>query len=298
VTPWGSYAHGVTPWATVPGGDSARGSTLRPHRGPTLAVVRSAPPAAALAAVLLLAACSAGPTQSHEQTGGGRAASEVAPGVMHRSFTAPGVPPFTGHLFDIDLARADVRLVVAPGNATGGARDVVGQLAAGYGRHVATNASFFGPDGRALGRVVAGGTVVSAGRAGSWGALVVRGGRAQVLAPGRLPRSGPVADVVVQGVPRLVVDGKVPALKQQTAARTAVCGEGTRLVLVVTTMARTRDFAAFLARPVAAGGAGCTQALNLDGGGSSQLDARLGDLRVSMPGAWGVPNALVAVPRP
>ena len=41
---------------------------------------------------------------------------------------------------------------------------------------------------------------------------------------------------------------------------------------------------------------GCRDALNLDGGPSTQLVARLGGLRTEVPGGWGVPNALIALP--
>jgi hypothetical protein len=103
--------------------------------------------------------------------------------------------------------------------------------------------------------------------------------------------------VVVQGLPRLVVDGKPTKLKPQTAARTAVCAGGARAVVVVTTPAQALDLAELLARPRDRGGFGCTDALNLDGGPSTQASVRLPGLNLDVPGGWGVPNALVFVPR-
>jgi Phosphodiester glycosidase len=44
------------------------------------------------------------------------------------------------------------------------------------------------------------------------------------------------------------------------------------------------------------GGLGCSDALNLDGGPSTQLVAKLPSLTVSVPGGWCVPNALIALP--
>jgi hypothetical protein len=65
----------------------------------------------------------------------------------------------------------------------------------------------------------------------------------------------------------------------------------------VSTKVETTAFARFLADPPDQGGLGCRDALNLDGGPSTQLVAKLPALSLSLPGGWGVPNALVVVPR-
>jgi uncharacterized protein YigE (DUF2233 family) len=85
-------------------------------------------------------------------------------------------------------------------------------------------------------------------------------------------------------------------LKPQRAERTAVCAEGSVIVLVISTKAETTAFARFLAEPLEKGGLGCEVALNLDGGPSTQLVVKLPGLALSLPGGWGVPNALVVAP--
>ena len=102
--------------------------------------------------------------------------------------------------------------------------------------------------------------------------------------------------LVVQGIPRLVVGGKVSGLKPQFAERSAVCAEGSVVTLVVSTKAEATTFARFLADPTNKGGLGCLAALNLDGGPSTQLFVKLPGLELSLPGGWGVPNALVVTP--
>jgi hypothetical protein len=57
------------------------------------------------------------------------------------------------------------------------------------------------------------------------------------------------------------------------------------------------EFAHFLALPRSAGGLGCRNALNLDGGQSTQLHAALPGLSLEMRGGAAVPNALVVIPR-
>jgi len=133
------------------------------------------------------------------------------------------------------------------------------------------------------------------GKQRSWGALVIDGTN------GRIMLGADIQDhlahrLVVQGIPRLLVGGKVQQLKPQIGERTAVCAEGNVVVLVVSTKAEATAFARFLGDPPDRGGLGCSDALNLDGGLSTQLVVRLPALALSLPGGWGVPNALVVAP--
>jgi uncharacterized protein YigE (DUF2233 family) len=213
---------------------------------------------------------------------------EVGEGIAYAPLA---LPELVGHAFDVDLARTQVRLVSA---GAPGLRAPVARLAAGHPAHVAMNASFFDADGRPLGRAVSNGTNVGAALNRYWGALVIDGGTSRVVRGDVAPAGGAV---LVQGVPRLVVDASVPALKPQVARRTAVCAAGPRLFLVVvTTEVEAATFAHFLARPRAEGGLGCTNALNLDGGSSTQLSVELPGLTLAVEGDWGVPNALVILP--
>ena len=217
----------------------------------------------------------------------------VARGIEHMAFQSqdPSAGPFSGHAFRIDLGAVTLRLVPAGGPAS---RRTVEQIAADYPAIVAVNASFFDADGRAMGLAVDEGKVLAASKRPSWGALVVDGTAAQILLASRI--SSPSARLIVQGIPRLVIGGQIPPLKAQIAERTAVCAAGRTVVLVVSTQAEATVFARFLSAPVESGGLGCSDALNLDGGPSTQLVAKLPSLTVSVPGGWGVPNALIAVP--
>ena len=123
---------------------------------------------------------------------------------------------------------------------------------------------------------------------------MIKAGRARIVAGADVKlEEGP--DAVVQGFPRLVIGGKVEHLKPQVAKRTAVCTDGRQLLVVVTGEAEFNAFARFLAAPEPAGGAGCKDALNLDGGPSTQVEARLPGFTLSEPGQ-PVPDALAIVP--
>jgi phosphodiester glycosidase len=217
----------------------------------------------------------------------------VAPGIGHASFD--GRPsdsePFSAHAFSIDLREAELRLVPAGGSSP---RQTVEQIAAPFPAVVAVNASFFDKDDRAMGLAVSEGRLLATGKRATWGALLVSGTDAQItLGSGILD---PLAHrLIVQGIPRLVIGGKIPGLKPQIAERTAVCAAGNRVLIVVTSKVESAAFARFLAEPAEKAGLGCSDALNLDGGPSTQLVVRLPALTLSLPG-WGVPNALIAIP--
>jgi Phosphodiester glycosidase len=219
----------------------------------------------------------------------------VTEGVSTARIEVAAEPAFTAVAFEVDLTKLDVRLVraSAPGGLT-----TVDAMTAGLGDHLAVNASFFDVDGKTMGRATDRSGVHAADRRTGWGALVIDGAdQARIVLGDALPKEPKPNELVVQGVPRLVVGGSVMKLKAQTAARTAVCAAGSTLMLVVTTEADTGALASFLAKPRDAGGLGCKDALNLDGGPSTQLFAQLGSFRLALPGGSGVPNALVLTPR-
>ena len=220
--------------------------------------------------------------------------STIAPGIAHAVFRVrpADTEPFSGHAFKIDLDVADIRLIPAGDPPL---RRSVEQIVAPYPLVLAANASFFDTDGRAMGLAVDEGRVMVPGNRRAWGALVIDGTQARIMLGADI--QDPLGHrLIVQGIPRLLVGGKVQQLKPQIAERTAVCAGGNLVVLVVSTRVEAAAFARFLADPPDRGGLGCWDALNLDGGPSTQLMVRLPTLSLSLPGGWGVPNALVVAP--
>jgi len=218
----------------------------------------------------------------------------VAPGISHAVFKVRPADgePFSGHAFKIDLDVAELRLIPAGDPPL---RRTVEQIVAPYPVVVAANASFFDTEGRAMGVAVDEGRVMVPSNRRAWGALVIDGTQARIVLGADIqdPRGH---RLIVQGLPRLVVEGRVLQLKPQVAERTAVCAGGNIVVLVVSTRVDATAFARFLADPPDRGGLGCGDALNLDGGPSTQLVVKLPALTLSLPGGWGVPNALVVSP--
>jgi uncharacterized protein YigE (DUF2233 family) len=222
----------------------------------------------------------------------------AAEGIERAQLSAEGQ---TVHAFRIDLDRARLRIVPAGGERE---RQPVSMITAAAqkaeaAQAVAINASFFTEDDRAIGAVVDEGRVLSRRAVKGWGALIIEKADAKAAPRARislgselrLDRDAPPPVLVVQGTPRLVVNGEIVKLKRQTAARTAVCAMGQHVLLVVTEPLEATALALLLRDRL-----GCKDALNLDGGPSTQLHARLGMLRLDIEGGWGVPNALLALP--
>ncbi len=219
--------------------------------------------------------------------------SPVAPGIEYASFErrSDDVETFQIHAFKVDLEVAELHLVSGGGSSP---RRTVEKIAAPYPAVVAVNASFFDAEGRAIGLGVSDGQLLAAGRRQSWGALVVEGKKARIVLGSDI-QDYRAYRLIVQGIPRLVVGGNVQRLKPQVAVRTAVCAAASSVVIVVATKVETNDFARFLADAPDKGGLGCSDALNLDGGPSTQLVVRLPSMNLALPG-WAVPNALLALP--
>ena len=220
--------------------------------------------------------------------------SVVALGIAHAAFKVrpADTEPFSGHAFKIDLDLAELRLIPAGDPPL---RRSVEQIVSPYPAVVAANASFFDTEGRAMGLAVAEGRVMAPSNRRTWGALVIDGKQGRIMLGADI--QNPLDHrLIVQGIPRLLVGGKVQQLKPQIAERTAVCAGGNIVVLVVSTKVETTAFARFLADSPDRGGLGCWDALNLDGGPSTQLVVKLPALALSLPGGWGVPNALVVAP--
>lgn len=220
--------------------------------------------------------------------------SAVALGIAHAVFKVrpADAEPFSGHAFKIDLDVAELRLIPAGDPPL---RRTVEQIVASYPVVVATNASFFDKEGRAMGLAVDEGRAMVPSNRRSWGALVIDGKQSRIMLGADI--QDPLDHrLIVQGIPRFLVGGKVQQLKPQVAERTAVCAGGNTVVLVVSTRAAATAFARFLADPPDQGGLGCWDALNLDGGPSTQLVVKLPALTLSLPGGWAVPNALVVTP--
>jgi len=95
-----------------------------------------------------------------------------------------------------------------------------------------------------------------------------------------------------------VVNGRTPRLKEEISPKSAVgIDKDGNLILIATEgSVEINKLAKLLAKPEKQGGAGLSQALNLDGGSSTQFYFKSGDRELSIPGLAKVPVGLGVFP--
>jgi uncharacterized protein YigE (DUF2233 family) len=157
------------------------------------------------------------------------------------------------------------------------------------------NGGFFDTDGRTLGLRISRGKQVSPLRKADWGVFYVSPKGARIVHTrdwaGWSRRVKARVREAVQCGPRLVVDGRVLHLKPQWARRTGlgVMRDGRVVMAVAEDEMSFRSWAALWARR---DGLNCVDALNLDGGGSTQIAIRTAKTIYDVSGAWPVPDVI------
>jgi len=217
----------------------------------------------------------------------------VVDGVERRSFKWQ--PPSGGmavqiHAFRVDPRVHQFRVALAPS----GTRDTVHSLARKNGLFLAVNASYFDENDKPLGLLIDKGVEKQGLRKVDWGVFSVdRSGKASIVHT-RDYQGSPKISAAVQTGPRLVVAGKALKLKPQIARRTAVCVDGSGLVvfLIAEGGVFLQDLAELLRSSEGTGGLGCRDALNLDGGPSSQGTFVMGKDSWDVYGGTSVPVVL------
>lgn len=205
-------------------------------------------------------------------------------GVAYRAKSMAGGA--TVHVLRVDLAHADLRVLHAADH--GGGHRTAAEFARRSGATAVVNASFFDVDGSPMGLLVVDGAVRQPLRPVDWGVFSVDAERkASIVHTDAWSGEAGVRQAVQSG-PRLVIAGEVVGLKNQTAARTAVCvrPDGKVDLVVVERAVSLAGLARFLVDE------GCRDAMNLDGGPSTQLFLDRAGVRVDVPGGTPVPIAL------
>ncbi len=154
---------------------------------------------------------------------------------------------------------------------------------------VVVNAGYFDGQGQPMGLRAGKNTVGSKMRRADWGVFWVKNGVAHLshtrdFSPTFLP------DEAIQCGPRLVVNSVVTKLKPQWARRTGVGidSQGRVVIAVSNDELSLDEWARLWASP---SGLGCTDALNMDGGPSTQL-AVSGRSDLDISGGWRLSEAM------
>ena len=214
----------------------------------------------------------------------------AAPGLAYQVREAGGGMT---QLAAVRVDRDQYRVEVADLTREGKTPQTVRSLAAERGAVAAINGGYFDEHWQPLGVLIHAGRRTNPPFRKSGGFFCVVQGRAAI----RRTEQGLPTGVTeaLQCQPRLVTGGQVltgfkPGEHLRAAVGVTAAGE---VVLAVTCRGELslRDWA----RAMKA--LGCQDALNLDGGPSSQLYFHAGKTELDLPGAYGIPAALVVLPK-
>lgn len=161
---------------------------------------------------------------------------------------------------------------------------------------IAINGGFFDPDKKPLGlRINQYQTEHPLRTISWWGVFYIANNRANIVSANQF-RASTRIQMALQAGPRIIINGTIPPLRGGEHQRSAICLNSNREVIFVITeytAMSTTALAKAILPPMAQGGLGCVNALNLDGGSSSQLYADIGEFNLYISNLSTVSDALV-----
>lgn len=193
------------------------------------------------------------------------------------------------HLFRIDPGKFRLDLLLA--SDYGAAALTSGRFRERSGASLVINGGFFDEVFRPLGLRERRGERIHPVRNASWGIFLLGGKGPAIIHQRDWNPEG--VSMAIQVGPRLLVDGKVPSFKETGPSRRSALGitaEGLVVVAASDQPLLLREWALLLQKE-------SVQALNLDGGGSSQISAKIGGFSLEVEGATGIPDAIAVFKR-
>jgi len=225
---------------------------------------------------------------------------EVAPDLWSAQIALPGNALFNSELLAFRTTLTNFSLAVLKASEIGTQRSTVRYLADSVGATVAVNGSFFDEFGKPLGLIVSRGIITQPlqKRGNTLTAvLFISGGKPQIVARSDFKIAGVTA--ALQAGPRLLKDGvRVSGLEERDAItrRSGVCIDRRGALIFYATSSRLLGVSLSQLQKTLITSFDCVDALNLDGGGSSQLFFRGFPAKnieaISLEGQDLIPNAI------
>lgn len=211
----------------------------------------------------------------------------------------PGFPIGTIHAFKIDLSQYRLELALTHNNRL--PLTTVQDLVQQHNSLLGINGGFFNTDLMPLGLRIKDGQIISTLKGVSWWSVFYTTNNQANIVTRKAFTNNIHVRFAVQSGPRLLIDGLVPTtLKPGLANRSALCITASGAVIIVATenlYITMKDFANILANSEQQGGLSCYNAINLDGGSSTQLFAKIGDFKLNLSGYAPVADAILVLRR-
>lgn len=222
----------------------------------------------------------------------------LAPGLEYTEInTFAGFGSRGLHVFRFDLQKYAMNLAFTQ---TENRITTVANLVTNHHAVIGINGGFFTPERKPLGLRIAQGQVKSPLKNTSWwGVFYTQGNQAFIVSPKNFQQNKKI-NFAVQSGPRLIVNGQITQLKPGADNRTALgITRNGKVILAVTSHfpLSTQELAQIMQAPEEKGGLNCANAINLDGGSSTQLYARINNFELNVPSLALVSDAVLVVPK-
>lgn len=218
----------------------------------------------------------------------------VAPGIEYQDLGTNLLKTWSHiHVFRIDLKKNELDLILAKNLSL--AHASISEFAEKSRALIVLNGGFFDHNYHPLGLRISKKQVLNPlKRISWWGVFYIKNQKAYLSGQQQYLHN-PRTQFAVQSGPRLLINGVIPALKPGLAERSAlgITTQGKVIILVTENSPMTTTALANLMKSAPLH---CKDALNLDGGSSSQLITNTDNLRINT-GFAHVSDAIVVKPR-
>lgn len=220
---------------------------------------------------------------------------QLAPGLNYTTLSPSFADLSDGviHVFRIDLKRYHFQS--AKTRAQNNDYETIKEVAKNHQAILAVNGGFFSPQLQPLGLRINNSKVVSPFKPISWwGVFYIAKGKPHIVAA-RNYRYSKNISFAIQSGPRLISNGRLLPLKPGVAQRSAIgILPSNQVIILVTQNMRvtTTQLAQFMKNNL-----GCISAINLDGGSSTQLFAKVNNFKLNLTSFSMVADAVLVSPR-
>lgn len=219
----------------------------------------------------------------------------LSPGVEYQDLEGGLLTPWSHiHVFRVDLKNNKLESVTAKNIGMNNAS--VDQISERTRALLGINGGFFDKQFRPLGLRISNKQQLSPLKRISWWGIFYIKNKVPKIASLRTFEQDTDIEFAVQSGPRLLINGKIPSLKVGSADRSAlgITAEGKVILLVSTNAAMsTYELARFMKSPPL----NCVNAINLDGGSSSQLYAHIRNFQLNVRGFSNISDAVTVSAR-
>ncbi|KTD16485.1 phosphodiester glycosidase family protein [Legionella jordanis] len=219
----------------------------------------------------------------------------LAPGIEYQDLDGNFLTPWSHiHAFRIDLKKNHLSIVTASELARDHAS--VNEYAQFSHALLAINGGFFDNNFKPLGlRIYNKRQKAPLKNISWWGVFYIKNHKPYLTSANQF-RANNQIDFAIQSGPRLLVNNRIPPLKAGRAERSAlgITHDGRVIILVTDNLPLSTTE---LAQLMKAAPLNCQNALNLDGGSSSQLRAQLDSFQLEVHGFSNVSDAIIVKAR-